>query len=326
MSLFNSVLTAYATKVNGQLIDASDVNNLQTDVTQIEAILGVSGDASVVGSYEYFIKSPDSNGGGHVQTANKGGTGQTSFNKGDVLVAQSSSVLSKLAVSATDGYALVSDSTANTGVKWGLPGNAPNIRIYTPSVLSSTLSWLKPSVLSYVRVKLLGGGGGGGGAQTSAGGGGGAGGYSEKILAASSITTTSVLVYVGIGGTGGTGGANGTAGGSTAFGSYASVVGGSGGNNSGAGGAGGTVGAGTLNIAGQPGYGGVNGGVLYMGGDGGSTPFGMGGRGGLINAAGSDSGGAASVLGTGGGGAVASGSQGPTGGLGAYGTLIIEEY
>lgn len=75
--------------------------------------------SSVPGSLVYDIRSPLSNGGGHVQTANKGGTGQTNYQKGDLLVAQSSSVLTKLAVSSTIGEALLADPTQPVGMRWG---------------------------------------------------------------------------------------------------------------------------------------------------------------------------------------------------------------
>jgi hypothetical protein len=53
-----------------------------------------------------------------VQTAVKGGTGQTTFTKGDLLVATSASVLSKLAVGTQDGQTLIVDSSVASGVKW----------------------------------------------------------------------------------------------------------------------------------------------------------------------------------------------------------------
>lgn len=92
-------------------------NTVSSAVGQIEAVIGVEGATSVVGTLEYFIKSPDSNGGGHVQTANKGGTGQTTFTKGDMLVATSSSVVAKLAV-GIDNQILTANSSTASGVNW----------------------------------------------------------------------------------------------------------------------------------------------------------------------------------------------------------------
>lgn len=50
-------------------------------------------------------------------TAAMGGTGQSSFTKGDILVAASAAALSKLNV-GTDGSVLMADSSTTTGVKW----------------------------------------------------------------------------------------------------------------------------------------------------------------------------------------------------------------
>ena len=187
MSLFNSVLTAYSSKVNGQIIDASDVNNLQTDVQQIEKIMGQPGDSSVVGTYEYLLKSPASDGGGHVQVVNKGGTGQTSYTKGDILIASSNSVLTKLAI-GLDATVLTVDSSQSTGIKWNPVVGGPTVRVYTnPSILI----WNKPSVLSYIEVEVQGGGG------TNHTSGGGAGGYSRRIIPVSSLVNAIELIMVG---------------------------------------------------------------------------------------------------------------------------------
>src|SRR3990167_1835749 len=92
-------------------------NTVSSAVGQIEQVIGLS-TTSVVGSLFYDIRSPDSSGGGHVQTAVKGGTGQTTFTKGDLLVATGPSTISKLAT-AVDGQVLVTDSSVAAGVKWG---------------------------------------------------------------------------------------------------------------------------------------------------------------------------------------------------------------
>jgi hypothetical protein len=121
MSTFPSILTSYTDPAPTNRLNSPSHSSIESaqnsGLSQLEAVIGVAGASSVVGSYEYFIKSPASNGGGHVQTANKGGTGQTSFNKGDILVAQSSSVLSKLSV-GTDTFVLTADSASSGGVKW----------------------------------------------------------------------------------------------------------------------------------------------------------------------------------------------------------------
>ena len=101
-------------------------NTVSSALGQVEAVIGRDGNNSVAGTLIYQIRSADSDGGGHIQTANKGGTGQTTYNKGDILSASSSSVLAKLAV-GLDGQVLVADSSVASGVKWGASGN----RLYT---------------------------------------------------------------------------------------------------------------------------------------------------------------------------------------------------
>lgn len=118
-------------------------NNQSSAIGQIETFIGRDGSASTAGTLLYDIRSPDSDGGGHVQTANKGGTGQTTYTKGDILVAQSSSVLSKLAP-GTNGYILKADSGAPVGVRW-----SPDSKIVVSSssiTVTSTMS--ETSVMS----------------------------------------------------------------------------------------------------------------------------------------------------------------------------------
>ncbi len=85
-------------------------------ITEIEIFVGTI--SSVPGTLIYDIRSSSSNGGGHVQTANKGGTGQTSFTKGDLLVATSSSVLTKFSASSVAGQVLTSDPSQAAGFYW----------------------------------------------------------------------------------------------------------------------------------------------------------------------------------------------------------------
>lgn len=109
-----------------------------TDLTAIETFVGT--ESSLVGTLFYDIRGAGSNGGGHVQTANKGGTGQTAYTKGDVLVAQSSSVLSKLGI-GTDGNVLVADSSQSTGIKWGGVATAATIQ-------NQTYTYARASIMS----------------------------------------------------------------------------------------------------------------------------------------------------------------------------------
>lgn len=91
-------------------------------------------------------------------------------------------------------------------------------------VFESNATWIKPSGIKRILVRLVGAGGGGSGH----GEGGGAGGYSERIIDVSAVT--SVSVTVGVGG-GGTYYANAGSGGSgTSFGAFLSASGGNGAN------------------------------------------------------------------------------------------------
>jgi len=101
-------------------------NTVSSALGQVEATLGVVAANSVVGTLIYDVRSPASPGGGHVQGAAFGGTGQTNFIKGDILVASSASVLTKLAI-GTDGQTLAVNSSTASGLQWGNQGNAESI-------------------------------------------------------------------------------------------------------------------------------------------------------------------------------------------------------
>lgn len=94
------------------------------NIEAIENFIGIDGASSIVGTLIYDVRSPASDGGGHVQSANKGGTGQTSYTKGDILVGSSSSVLTKLAV-GSDGQSLIANPASPTGVIWGSVAGVP---------------------------------------------------------------------------------------------------------------------------------------------------------------------------------------------------------
>lgn len=104
-----------------------------TAIGEIETFVGTL--SSTQGTLVYDIRSPLSNGGGHVQTANKGGTGQTSYNKGDILVASSSSVLTKLAASPSVGAVLTADPSQAVGLYWGAAQASTKIKT-SPSLVS----------------------------------------------------------------------------------------------------------------------------------------------------------------------------------------------
>jgi len=101
-------------------------NTVSSALGQVQAVIGLS-TSSAIGTLMYDVRSPDSGGGGHVQTANKGGTGQTTYTKGDLLVANSNSVLTKLAI-GIDGQTLFANSSTASGVQWSNGvGNATSL-------------------------------------------------------------------------------------------------------------------------------------------------------------------------------------------------------
>lgn len=300
-------------------------NTVSSALGQVEAVVGVDGTSSVVGTMMYDIRSPASKGGGHVQGAAFGGTGQTNFTKGDMLVAQSASVISKLAV-GSNTFIIVADSTTSVGIKWATPTASvlgiatPVVRVYTAS---SIAGWSKPSLLSHIIVEGVGAGGGGGSGGASNGygaGGGGGGGYSRKLIKAS-VLSASENIVIGAAGAAGVAGA-GAAGGTTVFGasSLISATGGGGGNrgaNSGsAGGLGGIGSNGDVNIQGGPG----DPGAALFSGSGGNSYFGGGGNGVV-----SETATAGGVYGGGGSGATRTGSE-VNGGIGAVGLVVVTEY
>lgn len=122
-------------------------NAVSSALSQVETFVGVEGPSSVAGTLVYDIRSPGSDGGGHVQTAVKGGTGQTTFTKGDILVAQSASVLTKLAV-GQDDTVLQSDSSTSTGLRWATT-TVPKLAV-SGSVITVTNSSAETSIMSVV--------------------------------------------------------------------------------------------------------------------------------------------------------------------------------
>uniref|UniRef100_A0A6M3J6G2 Uncharacterized protein n=1 Tax=viral metagenome TaxID=1070528 RepID=A0A6M3J6G2_9ZZZZ len=130
---YPSVLSTFTDPLATQKLSSpshSSIETAQNDgIKQLEKVIGT--DASTLGTIIGDLRSASSDGGGHVQTAVLGGTGQTTFTKGDVLIAQSASVLGKLAV-GTDNQVILADSTAPSGIKWADDS--------TPRIHSSMLS------------------------------------------------------------------------------------------------------------------------------------------------------------------------------------------
>lgn len=134
---YPSSIIAFPTRVNGQVIDAGDINSPDTEITAIQSFVGTQ--SSTFGM-TYDLRSPNSNGGGHVQSADKGGTGQISYTKGDILVAQSASALGKLAA-GPDGYVPSYDSTQTSGMKPTAVATEANLRNQAATyALASVLS------------------------------------------------------------------------------------------------------------------------------------------------------------------------------------------
>ena len=101
---YPSTLGTFTDPLASQKLNAPSHSGIETaqntGIEEIQVFVGTI--ASTQGTLVYDIRATDSDGGGHVQSANKGGTGQTLFAKGDLLVASSSSVISKLTVGANN--------------------------------------------------------------------------------------------------------------------------------------------------------------------------------------------------------------------------------
>lgn len=123
--MFPSTLTTFSYPTPSDRLNNPSHSSLHNTVSsalgQVETIIGT--DASTLGTIIGDLRSASSDGGGHVQSAVKGGTGQVSFTKGDVLVAQNASTLTKLAV-GSDGQSLIANSSTVTGVNWAIPGGS----------------------------------------------------------------------------------------------------------------------------------------------------------------------------------------------------------
>lgn len=212
----------------------------------------------------------------------------------------------------------ISDSSGFVGRSLGAPKAFYANGTYTRSPLAR-----------YAKVTLTGGGGGGGGCQASnntetfSGAGGGA--AATVVVWVDLSAASTYAITIGKGGKGGVGAVSGGDGESSSFAGLFSAPGGKGGVKSGisntAGGAGGTATVGDVRINGGTGSDGQTGSSLLPG-NGGASFFGGGGR------AGAQAGIAGTAPGSGGGGAYDLGFTGTafTGGDGANGMAIVEEF
>ncbi|MFH0595849.1 beta strand repeat-containing protein [Escherichia coli] len=223
-----------------------------------------------------------------------------------------------------DGSANITLTAANLGLSdsSGYVGRLVNTRVFTSSGTYTPTPGTKR-----IRVTITGGGGGGGGCKAASnnetffGAGGGAGG---TIISIMTPTQNSYPVTIGAGGAGGVSATNGTRGGNSVFASLI-APGGEGGGKAGVtntnGGNGGVPSTGDIRITGGDGGDGQSGNISVSG-EGGTSHWGGGGR------AGAGGGVIGKAYGSGGGGAYDAGYSGTsmTGGKGAAGICIIEEF
>ncbi|HAI6036541.1 TPA: tail fiber protein [Escherichia coli] len=224
-------------------------------------------------------------------------------------------ILDKASTQAVIQYLGLSDASGYVG-RW------LNTRVFTSSGTYTPTPGTKR-----IRVTITGGGGGGGGCKATSnnetffGAGGGAGG---TIISIMTPTQNSYPVTIGAGGAGGVSATNGTSGGNSVFASLI-APGGAGGGKVGItntnGGNGGVPSTGDIRITGGNGGDGQSGNISVSG-EGGTSYWGGGGR------AGAGGGVSGKAYGSGGGGAYDAGYSGTsmTGGKGAAGICIIEEF
>ncbi|HAU8234482.1 TPA: phage tail protein [Escherichia coli] len=224
-------------------------------------------------------------------------------------------ILAKASTQAVIQYLGLSDASGYVG-RW------LNTRVFTSSGTYTPTPGTKR-----IRVTITGGGGGGGGCKATSnnetffGAGGGAGG---TIISIMTPTQNSYPVTIGAGGAGGVSATYGINGGNSLFASLIAPSG-AGGGKSGVtntnGGNGGVPSTGNINIIGGCGGDGQSGNI-GVSGEGGTSYWGGGGR------AGAGGGVSGKAYGSGGGGAYDAGYSGTsmTGGKGASGICIIEEF
>jgi hypothetical protein len=250
---------------------------------------------------------------GTLNVAN-GGTGQTSYTNGQLLIGNSTgNTLTKATLTQGNNISITNGSGSIT-IAQSVFG--PNVQVF--SSVGSGLTFTIPTGVTKLKVTVVGGGGGGGafynsGCSTFLGGGGGGGGAAIKWL--SGLTPSNTLsVTVGAGGSGGSSGNTSSVASGTQSITTVSATGGAAGGagffGSGLGGAGGLGSNGDLNIGGSAGSPGA-----ITNGTGGSSILGGGG----VATSGSGSTGRPY-----GGGASGGGSFPSPDGVGAAGVVIFE--
>lgn len=144
---YPSTITSFSTPQPTDRLNSPSHSSIEgaqnTGITELMTFVGTT--ASVQGSLIYDIRATASDGGGHVQTAVKGGTGQTTFTKGDILTAQSASVLGKLAV-GNDGDIIKANSSMAAGMHWQ-PNQTNKIKVSTLGAFTGALT-TETSILS----------------------------------------------------------------------------------------------------------------------------------------------------------------------------------
>jgi hypothetical protein len=262
---------------------------------------------------------------GTVAVAN-GGTGQTSYTNGQLLIGNSTgNTLAKATLTAGTGISVTNGAGAITIAATGGSG-ATGVPVLVVLTTASPGSYTVPATAKAIKVTVVGGGGAGGSASSipsngAAGGGGGGGGTSIQVYPFSSLPVSAIPYTVG------------PAGASSSFGVapitvITATTGAAGGPGTytafGAGGAGGAGSGGTLNFTGGGGGGAAKGGTPVpsaSGGLGGPSSMGGGGRSITLNA-----GVAGGNYGGGGSGGVAASPATQPGGAGAAGVIVIEEF